>query len=78
MNCVVKVICVPLERVIGLKYMLLFVLFRRGMKSTSVFDFLFGVPVCIWIPNRLRWLRVKFAALVASSRVGRMKELSST
>ena len=73
-----KVICVPSERMMGLRSAVLLDSSRLGMKRTSVFDFLEVVPVCIFNPNLFRWFRVKFAVLVASSRVGRMKALLST
>ena len=78
MNCCLNVICVPSERMMGLRSTVLFDSFRFGMKRTSVFDFLEAVPVCICNPNRFRWFRVRFAVLVASSRVRRMKALLST
>ena len=38
----------------------------RGMERTSVFDFLFSVPVCIFRLNLFRCSNTKFTVLVAS------------
>lgn len=74
----VKVICVPLERMIGLRLALLGLSSLFGTKSTSVFDFFSIVPVCICRPNCCRWFRVRSTVLIASSRVGRMNALLLT
>ena len=78
MNLSQKVILVPFERVMGLVSNGLECGVLRGMKRTSVFDFLFSVPVCILSPNFFRCSSTRFAVLVASSLDVRINALSST
>jgi len=68
----------PSERMIGdvLAVVLSVPLFR--IWRTSVFTFFLAVPVCICSPKFLKWVRARFAALAALSRVSRTKVLSST
>ena len=77
MNCLVEVMCEPSEREMGMRSADLSGSSGFGIKSTSVFDLLALVPVCIWRPNRFKWFSTRFSALAASARVGRMKALSS-
>ena len=77
MNLLQKVILAPSERMMGLVSVGV-VDVLLGMWSTSVFDFLSCVPVCIWRPNFFKCSSARFAVFVASSRVGRMKVELST
>jgi len=73
-----KSIHVPSERMIGAVLAVVLAVPLFGIWRTSVFDFFSAVSACIFSPKFLKWIRARFAVLVTSSRVSRMKALSST
>ena len=73
-----KVIRVLSERMIGDVSAMMISVPLFGMWRTYFFDLFLAVPVCIYSLNFLKCVRARFAVLFASSRVGRMKVISST